>query len=97
MIDIRNTAAMLNYTFVPTIADGKNSTEIAKKLFLKTNRLDQKNPLDFLLSKRMIFEKMKEISFEDLTDFPKLKKKEICVKFFMGHTNLEHQKVMLGI
>jgi len=84
MIDYRNAAAMNNFVHKPAETDGVNAFKIAKRLRKKANNPLQINKLSFLLNKHLGSSLLPLVKLSSITDFPKLKKKEIIEKILLG-------------
>jgi len=94
-IDFRIACAMHNFTFKPCVVDSSNSEKIAKEIRIKADNLTT-NKLDFLLYKHFGTKDLEEMPLDSITDFPKIKKKILKRKIFLGSYQLKSSSSYLG-
>jgi hypothetical protein len=85
MVDYRICAAMLNFVHKPVTADGQNARKVAVRIHRQVaTSAAQNNPLSFLLNKRLDTKLIKRQNLSEINDFPRLKKKVMEQKIFLG-------------
>jgi hypothetical protein len=78
---------MVNFTHRKCETDGKYARDIAKKM--KNRAKIARNPLYSLINKQLGTNIFKQISLDEITDFPKLKKKTIIKCITLGTFHLK--------
>ncbi len=85
---------MINFQHKPCCPDNKKSTIVARRLRKKAKK--SKNDLEYLLNKRLDTKLMIPIHLNSLTDFPKLKRKEIVERITYGTFQVKQSLSYVG-
>lgn len=83
-IDYRIACTMINFLHKPSCPDGVNATKIANRMKRKANSIIQENHLSPLLTIRFNTKKNPLSDLSNINDFPRLKKKQLIAKIFLG-------------
>lgn len=77
---------MINYAFKPTFPDGEDSMCVARNMMSKHGIL--RNDLEEFLNRQLDTSLMKKINFNQIEDFPKLKRRHLVKSVFQGSYQL---------
>lgn len=97
-MDLRNLAAMINFTHNPRTADGENARKVAKRMRKKAlnSLIRGPNPLEPFLKVQLRRKKTPGYPFTEINDFPKLTENQILLKIMFSTYQYERIKSYLA-
>ena len=79
---------MINFQNKPICPDANNVEKITKRM-IKRALSHRSNPLKELINKQLRSKQFSEVTMDDITDFPKYKRKQLVKNIFLGTYQLK--------